>query len=374
MAEKDILEVKEFIVSEQGPSIKKEKESEKEKEFLEILKMFAPGTFLRSALDDLLGARMGALIVVENDLTHKVVEKGFKINSKFSTQKLVELAKMDGAIILSNDLKKIIYANAFLFPSVEVKTKETGIRHKSAERTARQTGALVIAVSERKNKITIYRGDLRYELKESSEILRRAAETLQILEKQREIYNGLISNLNILEIENLVTTNDLCNILQRLEIIKRISGIVKRYLIELGKEGMVVSMRLKELVGNLHKEEEMILKDYFGIKSLIIREALEKNSFDSILELTNVIKTIFGEVNEKNISPRGLRLLSKTNIPEISLNNLINNYKDLNHILSLDETELLEVFEDKDLFNSFNKKLFNLREKIVMGKDISNLI
>jgi diadenylate cyclase len=365
---KEINEVTELAGSEK--TLMKEDAQSKEKDFLEILKIFAPGTSLRSALDDLLGARMGALIVVENELTRLIIERGFKINSKFSPQRLVELAKMDGAIILSGNMKKILYANALLFPSIEVQTKETGTRHKAAERTAKQTGALVIAVSERKNKITIYCGELKHELKESSEILRRAAETLQILEKQREVYNNLIANLNLLEIENFVTMNDLCSVLQRLEIIKRISGIVKKYLIELGKEGMVVSMRLKELTGSLSKEEEMILKDYFESEYLDMGEALEKMSFDSLLEVSNISKMLFGEMQEKVICPKGLRLLSKIKMPEDYFNKLTEKYENLDKILSLDEKELIELFESKELFDSFNKRFSSLKEKIVMGKII----
>ena len=156
MAEINEKEVKELI-SETKNSEKKDNE----KEFLEILKMISPGTSIRSAVDDLLNARMGALIVFENELTQSITERGFRINSKFSQQKLVELAKMDGAIILSRDGKKILYANTLLFPSVEITTKETGTRHKAAERTAKQTKALVISVSERKNKVTVYWGNMR---------------------------------------------------------------------------------------------------------------------------------------------------------------------------------------------------------------------
>lgn len=366
--EEETNELKELVISEQ---IQIESNTQKkERDFLEILKILAPGTSLRLALDDLLRAKMGALIVIENDLTHKIIERGFKINSRFSPQKLVELAKMDGAIVLSRDMKKILFSNALLFPSVEVQTRETGSRHKAAERTAKQTGALVIAVSERKNKVTLYYEDLKHELKESSEILRRAAETLQILEKQREIYNSLIANLNLLEIENLVTINDLCTILQRFEIIKRISGIVKRYLIELGKEGMVVSMRLKELIGNLNKEEEMILKDYFGNGFLNIKEILEKMSFDSLLEVTNISKALFEESHDKIIFSKGERLLSKTNILEQHLTGLINRFENFDKILSASDDEFLEIFENREILNSFNKKLSSLKEKIVIGKII----
>ena len=149
-----------------------------EKDFMDVLKMVAPGTSIRVAMDDLLNAGMGALIVIDNGNISSAYQKGFGIHSKFTPQKLVELAKMDGAIILSKNVKKILYANSFLSPNSEITTRETGTRHKSAERTAKQTGAIVIAISERKKKITIYQGDKRHELRDSSEILRRAAETL----------------------------------------------------------------------------------------------------------------------------------------------------------------------------------------------------
>ena len=366
MTEVKDKEVKELIFSETKISEKKDAE----KDFLDVLKMISPGTSIRSALDDLLNARMGALIVFENDMTQNVTEKGFRINSKFSQQKLVELSKMDGAIILSRDGKKILYANTLLFPSVEVSTKETGTRHKAAERTAKQTRALVIAVSERKNKITVYHKEMRYELKESSEILRRASETLQVLEKQREIFDYLLSNMNILEMGGLVTINDVCNVLQRLEIIKRISSIVKRYLIELGKEGTVISMRLKELIVNLNKEEETILRDYFGSRYSEAIEMLEKMNFDFLLESSNISRMLFEELYDKQVYPLGFRLLGKTKILERHTAELVSRFGNLSGILSAKHEELILVFEKADMIEFFNKEVGRLREKILMGKDM----
>ena len=369
MIDKENQEIRELILSE-PKIIKKKTSSEKEKDFLEILKLFAPGTAIRSALDDLLNARMGALIVFENEFTQDLIDGGFRINSKFSSQKLVELSKMDGATILSKDAKRILYANTLLFPDVGIKTKETGTRHKAAERAAKQTNTIVIAVSERKNKVTVDQGEMRYELKESSEILRRASETLQVLEKQREIFDHLISNLNVLEFSGLVTVNSVCSILQRMEIIKRISAMVKRYLIELGKEGTVVSMRLKELAGNLNKDEEIILKDYFGSKYLTATDILEKMNFDFLLESSNISRMLFEELHDKSISPRGIRLLNKINILEKYVTMLINRFKNFNRILSAGEEELLLVFEKREMVDFFHKEMNKLKEKAIMGKEI----
>lgn len=359
--------IKEIV---QGKKLKEEKITEKEVDLIEILKIFSPGTSMRTALDDMMGARIGTLIVVDKEGLSSIVEGGFKVNCKFSSQRLVELAKMDGAIILSKDLKRILYANTLLFPGIHIPTKETGTRHKAAERTAKQIKTIVIAGSERKNKITIYYEDIKYELEKSSEVLRRAAETLQILEKQKEIFNDLIINLNILEINNLVTITDVCNVLQRTEIIKRISDIVKRYLVELGKEGIIVSMRLKELTKNLNKNREMILKDYFKSKYSKADTTLKTMNFDFLLETSNLPRILFEELHDKPILPKGIRILSRTNLLEKDIKFLIDNFNTLNKIFDSDKNSLIKIFKKKELVDFLIKELKELREKIISGRDI----
>jgi diadenylate cyclase len=362
-----------FNESEVAPQEKissKKKEPEKNLELVDIIKMIAPGTAIRIAIEDILKSELGALIVIEKQGIYDIVEGGFRVKCRFSPQRLVELAKMDGAIILSKDMKKIIYANVLLVPDVVIQTKETGTRHKAAERTAKQLGAIVIAVSERKKKVTVYYRDLKYELEESSEILRRAAETLQILEKQKEIFNELISNLNILEVNNLVTISDVCSVLQRAEMINRISFMVKRYLMELGKEGIIVSMRLKELTKNLNKEESSILKDYFGSKYSRAETMLKNMGFDFLLENQNISRMLFDELHDRSISPRGLRILGKTELLEKDIKLLISTFKTLDRIFNADEESLLKIFKKKEYLEFFNKELENLKEKIMVGKKI----
>ena len=348
----------------------KKSKTEKHKAFIDVLRMVAPGTQIRAALDDLLRARMGALIVVEKPELFKLIRVGFKINSRFTPQKLVELAKMDGAIILSKDIKKILYANTLLSPNQEIQTKETGIRHKAAERTAKQINTLVLAVSERKNKISLYYGDAVYELEESSEILRKASESLQILEKQREMFDEELDNLNLLELKRAVTITDVSKVLQRLEIIKRISNFIKRYLIELGKEGDIVSLRFKELITNLDKEEKLILKDYFGSNSSFATKILEKMDFDFLLEPMNISRMLFEELHDKPISPKGLRILSKTNLLKRHTDALIKNFKKLDKILLSSDEELLKVLENEGLVSFFKEEIYNLKERISIGKRI----
>ena len=342
----------------------------KRKDFLDVLKMFAPGTSLRSALDDLLRARMGALIVVDSNGLFKIIEKGFRINAKFSPQRLVELAKMDGAIILSKNTKRILYANTILFPSQDIQTKETGTRHRAAERTAKQLDTIVIAISERKNKISIYYGEEKHELQSGSEVLRRATENLQILEKQREIFSEILNNLNLLELKRLVTIKDVVLVLQRLEIIKRISDVIKKYLVELGKEGVVVSMRLKELTSNLDKEEELVLRDYFGQEYGFSERILGKMDFEFLLDYMDVARALFNESVDNRIAPRGIRFLNKTNILDRHIDSLVGKFKTLNNILFANEDELLKVFENEGMVAFFKDEIYNLREKIIMGNPV----
>ena len=337
-------------------------------DIVDLLKLFAPGTSIRASLEDLMRARMGALIVVDKGSLLSIVEGGFKVNSKFSQQKLVELAKMDGAIILSEDMKKILYVNTLLSPDIHINTKETGTRHKAAERTAKQMKTIVMAVSERKNKITLYWGGLRYELEESSEILRRATETLQILENQKEILDELFANLNLLEMGDIVTMSAVCEVLQRLEMIRRISEIVKRYLIELGKEGIIVSMRLKELIKNLGKERELVLKDYFDLNYLDMDDSLKNLNFDFLLETGNLSKTLFGEIHDERITPRGIRFLSKTNLPEQEFSLIFNSFINLNDLFKTDRESLLKILKEEKIVDSLEKDLVNLKKKIIEGK------
>ena len=339
------------------------------KEFIDVLKMFAPGTSIRTAINDLLRAKMGALIVIDNGGLTNIIERGFKIHAKFTPQKLIELAKMDGAIIVSRNMKKILYANTVLFPDKQIMTRETGTRHKSAERTAKQTGTIVIAISERKNKTTIYYGDIRYELMESSEILRRASETLQILEKQREVLGESLNNLNLLELGKMVTINDVCSVIQKFEVIRRVSAIVKKSLAELGQEGVVVSLRLKDLTRGLDDEEELILKDYFDDIELAQR-LLDKMDFEFLLDPANISRLLFEELHDRPISPKGWRIIGKTNILDRYVNSLIAKFKNLNNVLSATERELLEVFENEGICSFFKREIYAIRERIGLGKQI----
>ncbi|MGM0472314.1 MAG: DNA integrity scanning diadenylate cyclase DisA, partial [Bacillota bacterium] len=124
-------------------------------EFKEVLEFLAPGTKFREGLENILRANTGGLIVVGDDEeVLGIVDGGFNINSELTSTRLYELAKMDGAIVLSSDCERILCANVQLVPDPSISSMETGTRHRAAERVAKQTGKLVISISQRRDIIS----------------------------------------------------------------------------------------------------------------------------------------------------------------------------------------------------------------------------
>ncbi len=366
--EKFLRYLKSSVGKMEASTKKSNKNKITEEDLIEALKKIAPGTSIRTALDDIMRAEMGALILVSKEGVEAVCEGGFRLNCKFSPQKLVELAKMDGAIIISDDFKKIVSANTLLTPSMRYSSKETGTRHKAAERTAKQLKGITIAVSERKRKITVYYGDQRYELEKTSEVLRRATETLQILEKQKERFDDLMISLNLLEMNNATRMSDVCNVLQRIEIIKKISEMIKRDLIELGKDGIIVSMRVKELTKNILNDRELILRDYFPNTYEQTGLILEKMNFDFLIETSNITRLIFEETNDQPIASEGRRILMKTHLLEKERDLMMSYFETLDKLFNTNKDELLKIFKNENFVDSLLNELNTLREKILTGK------
>jgi diadenylate cyclase len=349
--------------------ISSEEIKENKIDLFEILKLVSPGTSLRISLDDALRAEMGALIVVMNESVEGIMEGGFKVNCPFTSQRLTELSKMDGAVVLSEDLKKILYANVLMIPDPNTPTSETGTRHKAAERTAKQAKTLAIAVSERRKKITLYYDGIRYVLRDSEEILRRATETLQILEKQREIYDDLLTNLNVLEVTGLVSVSDVCNILQRTEMISRIEDTIRKNLVELGKDGSILRMRLKELTRGIEKTQQFILRDYSSRPDRV-RELVSEISFDDLLDTEGISSLLFNRDSGESVKPRGYRILSRSGLDEKELDIVISGFTDLNGVLNAGLEELARVIGNPEFAERFQRELTVLRENIMVGKKI----
>ena len=326
----------------------------KEEEIIEILKLIAPGTDIRQGLENILKSKTGALILVgDSKEVLDIVDGGFSLNIDYTPSRLYELAKMDGAIVLSSDLKKILFANAQLIPSYEIETRETGTRHRTAERTAKQTGELVISISQRRNIITIFKGNYRHILEDTNAVLSKANQGIQTLERYRKVFDSRLSILNEYEFNDIVTLKNVIDVIQRAEMVRRISDEIKRQVYELGDDGRLVNMQHEELMGGLEKEEALIIKDYLVPTKKKrtpekVMEELSKLQYEEMQKETTIAKLLgyetFDNYDEIGVYTRGYRILNKIpRMPSNIVENLITSFKSFQHILAADTESLDEV-------------------------------
>lgn len=319
----------------------------------QLLQLVAPGTAFREGVENVLRAKTGALIVVGySPEVMEVVDGGFSINCDFSPNYLYELAKMDGAIILSEDLRRILFANTQLIPDSSIPSIETGIRHRTAERVAKQTGKLVVSISQRRNVITLYQGSLRYSLKEMGVILTKANQAIQTLEKYKAVLSQGLTNLSASEFEELVTLQEVAAVIQRVEMVLRIKTEIKRYVNELGTEGRLISMQMEELVGGVEEDAWFLLKDYARENSderiREIRAGLKKMTSEELLDIHHIVRLLgfpyTNTIADEAILPRGYRLLHKIpRLPIIIIHNLVDRFKHLPDVVNASIEQLDEV-------------------------------
>lgn len=317
----------------------------------EILQFIAPGTPIRDGIDNVLRANTGGLIVLGyNDKVKAIVDGGFQVNCVFTPSFLYELAKMDGAIILNEQGNKILIANAQLAPDSSIPSSETGMRHRTAERVAKQTKALVIAISQRRNVITLYQGSFRYTIKDISVIFSKANQALQTLEKYKLVLEQSISNLSILEFEELVTYGDVLQVLRRVEMVLRIKTELINYLNELGTEGRLIYLQMNELLADMEEEAALIIKDYSHDRKIDTEQVLcrlQEMSAEEVIEDSFFLKQLghSGYVHlDEFICPRGYRMLNKVpRLPIVIIENLINRFEHLPHVVAASVEDLDDV-------------------------------
>lgn len=331
-----------------------------EEELSNVLKLVAPGTNLRTALDGTLKAGKGALIVVDNGNLTPLLDGGFRVSCRFTPQKLVELTKMDGAIILSKDLKKIVHANVMLTPNSSIKSSETGTRHKSAERTARQTGGLVIAISERKHEINLFYKNIKYHLKNTDEILRKASEQIQLLEKHKELFDKFVEKLNKSELRNYHNILQAVYVVQKGRIIQKISKDLKKYIVELGNEGTLLKTRLKEITMGVDRETDLAIKDYTKLDLKKSRILLNSLSYDEILDTENILRVLAHDSLNNNVTVKGWRLLSKTSLIEQEIATIIKELGTLGKVINSNASTYSKLIGDEKA-NSFKEEIERMK-------------
>ncbi|MBS6601811.1 MAG: DNA integrity scanning diadenylate cyclase DisA [Clostridium sp.] len=353
---------------------------EKDLELKKILKSMCPGTALREGLENILRAKTGGLIVLgDSEKVMDVVDGGFLINSEYTPAYIYELAKMDGAIVLSEDLKRIVCANAQLVPNTSTPTFETGTRHRTAQRVAKQTDKVVVAISQRRNIITVYKGDIKYVLRDTSIILGKANQAIQTLEKYVAVLGRVINNLSSLEFQEISTVLDVATAIQRTEMVMRIVEEINIYILELGNEGRLISMQLDELVRHVERDGVLIIKDYKNKKAKAneIYKDIQKLSQSELLDLEIIAKTIGysgASAADTFVVPKGYRMLSKVpRLPSTVIENLVKHFDDFNNIVkadieSLDAVEGIGETRAKAIKNGLRR----MRDQIFLQNDYSD--
>jgi diadenylate cyclase len=320
---------------------------------LASLARVAPGTELRQGIDDIIRSREGALIVIGDPETLSFLYSGgMKIDLAFTSQHLYEVAKMDGAIICNDALTKIAYVNVQLMPDPTIASDETGTRHRTAERVAKQTNALVISVSQQRETVTIFQGPRRYQLDPVATVLAKTNQALATLDTYRSRLEQVLTRLTALEFQNAVVLDDVLIVLQRAELTTRMAEEIERNCVELGAEGRLIRMRLGELLGDVPDEKAAVVNDYHmagaGPEAVMALEALAALSYRELLEFDRLTELLGypRSVNtlDHSVSPRGYRVLAHIpRIPAAVIEHVVADMDGLDSIVRASQRDLEAV-------------------------------
>ncbi len=325
----------------------------KDRTLLSALSLVSPGTPLRAGIDDIIRAQLGALIVAgePNDLAF-LFSGGMRLDLPLTSQLLYELAKMDGAIIVNDELTKLVYANVQLMPDPKIASDETGTRHRTAERVAKQTGSLVISISQQRETVTVFIGDLRYQLGEISDVLAKTNQALATLETYRTRLDQGLTRLTALEFQSAVMLDDVLVVLQRAEMTTRMASEIERNRVELGEEGRLIQMQLDELMEDVAREKAAVVYDYelSGDPSNAVGalEALGALPHERLVEFDE-IAVLLGYPKEANpldftVAPRGYRVLQHIpRLPESIVRHLVRDFGGLDAVIRASQRELEAV-------------------------------
>ncbi len=345
---------------------------------IEALGVIAPGRPLRDGLDRILQANKGALILVgDGPEVLSICSGGFLLDAEFTPQRLAELAKMDGAIILAADASRIARANVHLVPSPNVPTSETGTRHRTAERVARSIDVPVIAVSEDMSVITMYRRDDKHVLETVARLLGRANQALSTLERYRDRLDSVTSTLTASEVEDLVTLRDVVTVLQRAEMVRRIADEIEDYVVELGTDGRLVLLQLEELMAGVEDERRLVVRDYHprddGEQAVDVVAALASLSTDRLLDPAVVAGMLLDADSpdlEFGLQPRGYRLLSRLpRIQETTVAAMVARFGTLQKVMRSDAEELQAITDvDAATARTIKDGLTRLAETTILDR------
>ena len=336
-----------------GEELKEELESRQDSRLVRALEMVAPGTSLREGLDNILHAHTGGLIVIgDPDELAFLFSGGIKLELDYSPALLYELAKMDGAIALSSNATKIAHANVQLTPDPTILTLETGTRHRTAERVSKQTDALVIAISERREVVSLYVDGAKYILEDIPVVLAKANQALATLDKYRSRLDQVSTRLTALEFEGGATLHDVLTVLQRAELVTRMAVEIERYIVELGTEGRLIEMQLDETMVGAAADKAALIHDYLSEDSddnfASVADQLARLPHPDLLDFGRLAE-LLGYDRKLNtldypVSPRGYRILGRIpRLPRLVVTEIVREFGRLDEMLAATDAELETV-------------------------------
>ena len=330
-----------------------ELEARQEPRLVKALEMVAPGTALREGIDNIVHARTGGLIVIgEPDELSFLFSGGIKLDIDYTPALLYQVAKMDGAIALNANATKISWANVQLMPDPTILSLETGTRHRTAERVSKQTDALVIAISQRRDVVSLYVDGAKYILEDIPVVLAKANQALATLDKYRTRLDQVSTRLTALEFEGGVTLHDVLTVLQRSEMVTRMAVEIERYIVELGTEGRLIEMQLEETMVGVAADKQALVRDYIVDPT----DEAFATALDQLGRLPHQDLLDFGRLAEVQgydrklntldypVSPRGYRILGRIpRLPKLVVQNIVREFRGLDEILAATDPELESV-------------------------------
>lgn len=316
------------------------------------LQSVAPGTSLREGLGRIQRSKTGALIVLGyNDEVRSICSGGFEIDVPFTAARLRELCKMDGAVVVDPEQWRIRLANVQLLPDPTIPTTESGTRHRTAQRAARQTHMPVLSVSASMSRISIYVGDLHQVVEEPEVLMARANLAVDTLDRYTQRLDEVLQTLTVMEMQSSASVRDVATVLQRMEMIRRISTEINSFLDDLGSESRLLALQIDDLLHGSASQRALVLRDYVASPDDISHAevALSELSGDKLINLVDIANVLSLSVYDaadldRIILPRGYRALSLVpRLPWTVMKDAVAHWKTLPDLLNASIEDLQQV-------------------------------
>lgn len=316
------------------------------------LQAVAPGTALREGLGRIQRSHTGALIVLGyNEEVTSLCSGGFELDVPFTASRLRELCKMDGAVVIDPEHWRIRLANVQLLPDPSIPTTESGMRHRTAQRVARQTRLPVLSLSASMRMISIYVGELHQTVEEPEALLSRANLAVDTLDRYSQRLDEVLQSLTVLEMRDSATIRDVATVMQRMEMIRRITAEINGFLDELGSEGRLLALQMDDLLHGSASQRALIMRDYIRDQDSIptaetLLSELSGEKLVDLMAVANVLSLGVFDVADLDrlVQPRGYRALSLVpRLPWSVIKDIAQHWNSLSDLREATVEELQEI-------------------------------